>query len=375
MDNLLTVQQKKQFAEEMVFKLEPIRTPAEFGPIEFPNVCPERDLRLYLSSKQLTGSRCTAPNPDLVPGPRIELRSRNRMLDQADERLNNIRKLTKTRKVKLNKEWTIVQRLQEALRESSFVFENFIKENMEKRERAEKKIHEELHTQEIREGNINSLVYEMRRLYEVKKIFEHNIRAFKMYENYLQRVVTISEYKDVSQVMIRFGALQEAKRTAFERSQRIMKKIEENLLVLKHKAEENGFIIIGKKNKLCELNQRFGEAQKNSLAWETTVTAVRDNCLKSHQDQNRVRQVCQSLFELMCRRKGLPEGTFEKLKSADQEINEYQLFAISETLLQMEKIIRMVKAATISESRLYISAKFKPISSNSDESDNWRTDI
>lgn len=362
----ITEKQKKQLAEETVFQVARIRNMAELAPISFPNVFPERDISLYLSSKIHTQNQLAEPNPDEVAGPGVELLSRKRMLELADERLRKIRVIAEGRKTDLNKEWQIVNNLQAQLRESTIAFETFIKENMEKRERAEKKIHEELSVQNTRRNNIDLLVYQMRKLYEVKKIFESNIRSYKMYENYLQKVVGVSEYKDVDKVMQRFSALQEAKQTAFEKSQDTMCMIESSMAALKRKNEENGFTIIGKKNKLCELHTRFGEAQKNALLWETTVTAVRDQCLVRYRDWNTVEQVCQGLYELMCRRKG-EAVTSNVLRDSDHE---YQMIAIGKTLLLMEKILRMVKDST-----LHDTVNIKTKSHISNASSNRHTSI
>lgn len=133
-----------------------------------------------------------------------------------------------------------------------------MKENEEKRERAEKKTVEETQRLNKKEEDIEELRRNYDEMMEIKKKMESEIGKHKSYENYLETVVAASpEFKDVDDILSRYEALIAARRQLIERQERDLTALENAHADMIAVVENKSFEIMGLQNHLAHLQGRY----------------------------------------------------------------------------------------------------------------------
>lgn len=102
-----------------------------------------------------------------------------------------------------------------------------MRENLEKRERAEKKILDEKLLQQKRDNDISNLQDDMQYLTEIKWEMEAKTKSFKLYEEYLHNVIRSSqEFRTINCIMLRYDELIEAKGQVMSKEATMLQAIE-----------------------------------------------------------------------------------------------------------------------------------------------------
>ncbi|KRT79425.1 hypothetical protein AMK59_7126, partial [Oryctes borbonicus] len=120
-------------------------------------------------------------------------------------RLKDIRQLSVSKEESFDRQYKELEENEAIFQQSFKKFNKFIRENQEKRERAEKKIVEEQSLQEKREEDIEMVKKNIVDLTNIKAQMDHKIKEYRMFEDYLQSVVKLSSgFKNIIDIIQRY---------------------------------------------------------------------------------------------------------------------------------------------------------------------------
>lgn len=152
----------------------------------------------------------------------MELALAKRELHTTEVNLKNKRAEAIIKRKEMDEQWKDLAEKEQLLKESFIKFNKFVRENYEKRERAEKKILDEIALQKRRTKEIQELEDNMNYMQEIKSEMEQKLKEYKIYENYLSSVVknSANEFKTTNNLLIRYEALMEAKKDLANKQER-----------------------------------------------------------------------------------------------------------------------------------------------------------
>ncbi|PSN41292.1 hypothetical protein C0J52_09876 [Blattella germanica] len=217
---------------------------------------------------------------------------------------------------KLDRQWQELRENEESLRQAFIQFNKFVKENLEKRIRAEKKIEEE-HELQNRRG-LEAEELRQKELEEVKETMEKHVEEHAIYENYLKDVISqLREFPTVFDVLKRYEALSAARSELTAR-------------------QERALVIMGLNNKLAELQSRYDLTKAEALRWESALSHIKHTSAEKALELERVLTSCWTMYQNICRRR--------KMESTIQEDDvEQQLITIKRTIQELKKIVRVAR--------------------------------
>lgn len=158
-----------------------------------------------------------------LPGlsPAIKVAEYQTKLRDIDEQLMNKRKEAKKRRLQLDAQWRDLEEKEETFKCNFLRFNKFVRENEEKRDRAERKIKHDAEKCTKKDSDIKELQDKYDEMMEMKELMESQIKEHKMYEEYLYNVVEESaEFKDVDDILARYEALIDARKQLIERQEK-----------------------------------------------------------------------------------------------------------------------------------------------------------
>lgn len=164
-----------------------------------------------------------------IPGssPGIQVAEYCHKLDQIEEQLTDKREQAKQRRKQLDAQWKELEEKEDTFKANFMRFNKFVRENEEKRERAETKIKDDVEKREKKEQDIKELQEKYDEMMKVKRNIEEQIKKHKMYEEYLYSVVEEStEFKDVDDILSRYEALIDARQQLIERQEKDLTALE-----------------------------------------------------------------------------------------------------------------------------------------------------
>lgn len=164
-----------------------------------------------------------------IPGssPGIQVAEYCHKLDKIEEQLAEKREQAKVRRKQLDAQWKELEEKEETFKGNFTRFNKFVRENEEKRERAETKIKDDVEKREKKEQDIKELQETYDGMMKVKRQMEEQIKKHKMYEEYLYSVVEEStEFKDVDDILSRYEALIDARQQLIERQEKDLTALE-----------------------------------------------------------------------------------------------------------------------------------------------------
>ncbi|GJQ85984.1 hypothetical protein Trydic_g21828 [Trypoxylus dichotomus] len=310
----------------------------DIAPLTFPKIKPFDGVGAYLSSKLNEREPKRYPAWDAARETvLVDLFAAKREERSSERRLSEIRHLSVDRRQSFNEQYKELEESEAIFQQSFRKFNKFIRENQEKRERAEKKIVDEQNLQEKREEDINTVEKNIVYLTDIKGTMDHQIKEYRMYEDYLQSVVKLSGgFKNVSDIIQRYEALTEAKHFLGERQERQLALLENARTELSKLLEEKSLVLIGLNNQLLELQGRYENAKCDSLLWETLVSRIQDVSIQRIADLKSVRTTAWQIYQDMCARKGMRSG-------CDRHAVEDQLVFIKKTVSELGRVLNMAK--------------------------------
>lgn len=125
-------------------------------------------------------------------------------------------------------QWRELEDKEETFKSNFIRFNKFVRENEEKRERAQNKIKDDVDRCEKKSWEIEALQEKYDLMMKVKLHMEGQIKKHKMYEEYLYSVVEESngEFKDVDEILSRYEALIDARQQLIERQEKDLTALE-----------------------------------------------------------------------------------------------------------------------------------------------------
>ncbi|GBP17712.1 Coiled-coil domain-containing protein 42 homolog [Eumeta japonica] len=263
------------------------------------------------------------------PTPQVLVEQARRDLMEAGEKLEiKRREETEFRQI-MDKKWNELRTKEHLLKESFISFNKFIRENEEKRVRAEKKMKEDQETLLRRTQETEAMCRRVEEMESVRGLMEKQVQD---YADYLMSVVQkYSEFKQPMDVLNRYEALASAKTTLAERQERDLEKLEEARQQMAHLTEEKKLFIMGLNNRLADLRRNYDKTRNRVVKWELALSRLKETAARRHVELCHVRAAVRALYVRISRQKGLPIA-------ARADDYEAQLVVIMRALLELRRI-------------------------------------
>ncbi|XP_030747560.1 coiled-coil domain-containing protein 42 homolog isoform X3 [Sitophilus oryzae] len=237
--------------------------------------------------------------------------------------------------------WKDLQVKEESFRQNFIRFNQFVKENQEKKERAANKIMEQNSLKQERERKMNALLEICEQIKKVKAKMDANIGRYRIYEEFLMEVVDYdSSMQSINDLLKRYDALIEARKELNDIQQRDLNKLEKAKSNLMKLIEEKNFIIMGLNNQIANLQARYENANIKALESETLVTQIKNNAVKQMAEIDMVKNSIWNVYVHMAASKKHP------IKIKKEKVEE-QIMYLNRTLTELAKINRMIKKKVV----------------------------
>lgn len=159
--------------------------------------------------------------------PSLKVADYYQKLHDVEKKLTKKRNEAKERRKHMDAQWKELEEKEESFKMNFLKFNKFVRENEEKRERAEGKRKDDAEKCYKKEMDIKRLQEKYDEMMKVKLHMEAQIKKHKMYEDYLYSVVEESiEFKDVDDILSRYEALIDARQQLIERQEKDLSALE-----------------------------------------------------------------------------------------------------------------------------------------------------
>ncbi|CAG2060741.1 unnamed protein product [Timema podura] len=260
-----------------------------------------------------------------------------RELDAADSRLAEKRKEQSKQRALLDKQWEDLAEKEKALRDSFTRFHSFLTENELKRERASKKLQEELLLQEHRDLDIAAMKETISKLELIKQNMDQHVTDYKIYEDFLKKVVTVSKFNSIHEVLNRYETLVATRDELAARQKRDLTALESERSEMAHLSQEKTHTIIGLNNELAALHVRYDKALANTSTWEASVERIKKTGSKRTSELGQVQAATWSMYQQVCKHRGEPP-------TLGQGDVHRQLMCIKRFLQEMTQVVQEAKS-------------------------------
>ncbi|XP_068892530.1 coiled-coil domain-containing protein 42 like-2-like [Tenebrio molitor] len=319
--------------------------------LTYPRTPPYNNTGDYLHSKatlsrlQFRNYEWDKPRHD----PELHLTAGRRIFEATKEALSNKREWAKHEHLKLEAQWEDLYEKEEKLKDTFVKLSQFIRSNQDKRRRAEQIRQEDYILRMQRTKEIERLQQKIALVVESKKEMDANICSLKMYEQYLNQVVSASEdFKNADDLIMRYEALVNTRNILGRRQDENLRELEMARAKTARMAEENSFKILGLNNMVADLNSRYNTAFREALHWENIVLAIKSNSFEKYQEINEVRRSCWNMYLLMCKRKS-------EVPKISEDDFEQQLLYIKKTLQELATVKELA-----AQGKFHLTEKARP---------------
>ncbi|KAJ8911279.1 hypothetical protein NQ315_015282 [Exocentrus adspersus] len=307
--------------------------------ITFPKTHPDKLASDYKESQVMSKMDKLYPEFDVVrqDDPHSTLAALQINLRQTEKLLRQKRRSHAKAKKDLNEQWMELANKEKTLRDNFLHFNLFVRENMEKRERASNKISDDKALLEQRQSEIDRLQENYNEIQKAKVAMDAKIRQYHCYEVYLDEVVEHSgEFQNIQELINRYLSLLSARNqlTQFQ---------EENLVDLENARtdmmkiiEEKNLVIMGLNNQIASLQARFENANIKSLECEQLVTRIKNSAVHIMNEIDEVKSSLWNVYVHMAQSKKHP------VKIKKDNVEEQALY-IKRTLTELSKINNILR--------------------------------
>ncbi|XP_076760597.1 coiled-coil domain-containing protein 42 homolog [Xylocopa sonorina] len=241
----------------------------------------------------------------------------------------------------MNEQWNEMRHQELLLRESFIKLNKFVRENQEKRDRAEAKIKEECERQMTRQKEIDELSEKLAHMNEIRGKMKKYVEEYKKYQNYLDRVVSeTGEFHSISEIFNRYETLIGARMMLSEHEDKNLAILEERGTEIHHMTEFKSQRLMGLNNKLAQLQARRDKADAQARKWETIVAEIKVTAAEKNLEHTQVKTCCWNLYQQICKRKSIPV-------TVSKDDVEHQLDHIKRTILELKRIIKVAKKRAV----------------------------
>ncbi|KZC12587.1 PREDICTED: coiled-coil domain-containing protein 42 homolog [Dufourea novaeangliae] len=314
-------EETKNFVRRAVLPTDPQKAVAEF----FLSKQEDRKIKKYpewdkprdFPASEVVRARCDLAN--------VEKKLRAKWLEQE-----------KRREI-MNKQWQDMEHDELILRESFIKFNRFVRENQEKRERAEIKIKEEKERQAKRRDEIEDLREKLKHMINVREKMKKYVDEYKKYQTYLEKVINeTGEFHSISEIFNRYETLIEARSILSVHQDKNLQALETTGTEIYHMTETKIQKFMGLNNLLAQLQARRDKVDSKALKWETIVSKIKASAAEKNLKHTQVKTCCWNLYQQTCKRKDVPV-------TVSKDDTEQQLEHIKRTILELKRIIKVAK--------------------------------
>ncbi|XP_063987511.1 coiled-coil domain-containing protein 42 homolog isoform X2 [Diachasmimorpha longicaudata] len=307
---------------------------------------PEKAISEYFQSKLEARQVTKYPEWDVARhGPEAELMKAQRDLTQAEQELEVKRVEHENKRHDMDQQWAEMRRKQNVFRESFVKFDQFVQENREKRERADRKIKEEGERQKKCEEDIKILRDKIEHMTRVRDKMQRYVKDYKMAQNYLEKVISeTGEFQSISDIFNRFESLVEARKTLTMNQDENLNALAKTSTEMQKLTEEKGQKLMTLNNQLATLESRYDRAKAGALKWEGIVTKIKSTAGDKNLELTQIRSSCWNIYQQICKRKGVP------VEVAKGDI-ENQLVHIKSTILELKRIVKAANKKATKEAK------------------------
>ncbi|KAL4711936.1 hypothetical protein ACJJTC_006105 [Scirpophaga incertulas] len=271
------------------------------------------------------------------PTPQVLAEQARRDLMKAEEKLACKREEEARNRAIMDEKWEVLRHKELLLKESFISFNKFIRENQEKRDRAERKMQEDSEALERKTRETAAMKERVAEMEQVKQLMEQQVKDYTIYEDYLMSVVrAYPEFKQPLDVLNRYEALAAAKSTLADRQERDLEMLEQARQEIAALTDEKKLFIMGLNNTLANLRYNYDKVKNRVIKWELALNRLKETAAQKHVEVNHVRAAVWALYTKICKQKGLPLD----VKMADFE---QQLVVIMRALLELRNIYKIAQ--------------------------------
>ncbi|EFN78886.1 Coiled-coil domain-containing protein 42 like-2 [Harpegnathos saltator] len=269
--------------------------------------------------------------------PATEVIRARRELAQIDEVLREKWTEQQTKRKDMDEHWKEARNQALLLRQSFVKFDQLVRENVEKRERAEQKIKEDHERQEKFKREADELEQKLSHMRGVLDQMKNYTDIYKKYQNYLERVVNeTGEFQSINDIFNRYETLVEARQALSDHQDRNLQMLEDKGTEIYHLTEVKSQMLMELDNKLAQLQTGYNRAKAQALRWEAIVSKIKEIAAVKSLELTQVKACCWNIYQQICKRKEIPV----KVSSEDVE---QQLIQIKRTILELRRIIKVAK--------------------------------
>lgn len=311
----------------------------DLAPIAIPHGPPVESTPEYYNSMMQSQSIVKKyPVWDVArPTPQVLLEHSRRDLMEADEELVVKRAEEAKNRAIMDEKWEELRKKEMLLKESFISFNKFIRENQEKRDRAERKMAADTEVLKRKTKETEAMLQRVQEMEEVKELMEKQVNDYTIYEDYLMSVVNnYAEFKQPLDVLNRYEALAAAKSTLAERQERDLEMLENARQEIASLTEEKKLFIMGLNNTLANLRWRYDKIRNRVIKWELALNRLKETAAARHVELCHVRSAIWSLYVKIAKHKGLAIDI-------DPDNFEQQLVVIMRALLELKRIYRIAQ--------------------------------
>ncbi|KAJ8957912.1 hypothetical protein NQ318_001909 [Aromia moschata] len=321
--------------------------PGKSPHLTFPKIRPEKAVTDYRRSKKFESVK-QYPEFDVVRDhdPKSELALLQIKLRDVEEVLEQKRHYQREVRKQLDWHWRDLEKKEAKLRENFINFHTFVHENMEKRDRAFKKVTEERVIINQRQRDINYHIQNYMELNKSKHEMEMKIKEYRLYEDYLQDVVVYSvEFGSIQDMINRYLALVFAKKHLAQVQEDNLRDLEKARNDMMKLMADKHLEIVGLNNHIANLQARYEVANIKCLENEQLVTKIKNHSVQVMNELDEVKSSIWNLYEHMAQSKGHP------VLIAKENV-EAQMMYIKRTLIELSTINQILRKKSKSQTKI-----------------------
>ncbi|XP_069505962.1 coiled-coil domain-containing protein 42 [Ambystoma mexicanum] len=246
-----------------------------------------------------------------------------------------------------NYRWDELQKKEILMKEYLLNFDEFIKENDQKRGRALKKASKEREVKRQKEKDLQNLLTDTERLRVERANLSRKLKKYSIFNEYLEKVVEVSdEFQEVRDVISRYFTLVATYHDLLQIEQEAQEVIERARARLTHFVEEKSDTILQYNNELSVLQTRLDHAQSEAIVWESRWAHIQNTAAKKTLLLGTIKMATLNLFQ------SISKEVKERV-DVNVEDTARQLEVIKEYLVDLSEIWNEMWKEQVSEGTSY----------------------
>ncbi|XP_030066673.1 coiled-coil domain-containing protein 42 [Microcaecilia unicolor] len=216
--------------------------------------------------------------------------------------------------------WEELRKKELEMKDYLLKFEQFIKENNQKRLRAVRKAAKERELKRIKERELHRLQAECVELKQERQRLQRRVQKYALFDRYLQQVVeTSDQFQEVHEVIGRYHTLQATHEDLQQSAQEAQEKTEQARGQLARYVEEKNDAILEFNNELALLQTRLDHAQSEVIVWESRWAHIQNTAAKKTLLLGTIKMATLNLFQTIA--KQMKESTQVEVDDTPRQLD------------------------------------------------------